>query len=138
MDRYGRLLAWATAALPFAIAHLRRVPVHERVLRLSVLPPEKATLTGIVQAMALSPDGRRLAFVASSEGQSLLWVCPLDSLSAQALPGTEGASGASSPFWSPDNHFIGFFAGGKLKKIDASGAPPQTLCDTAGGADLKR
>jgi len=121
----GVCLLGLLAALPFAIAYLRRAPVDGRVLKFSVLPPEKSTMA---RAMALSADGRRLAFVASSEGQALLWVRSLDSLSAQALPGTEDAF---SPFWSPDGRFIGFFAGGKLKKIDASGAPPQTLCDAA-------
>jgi Tol biopolymer transport system component len=116
------------AAVPFAIAYLRRAPVDERVLKLSVLAPEKATMIGTV-GMAVSPDGRRLAFVAYSEGQSLIWVRTLDSLSAQALPGTEGTQAVSSLFWSPDSRFIGFFAGSKLKKIDASGGPPQTLCD---------
>ena len=37
------------------------------------------------------------------------------------------------PFWSPDSRFIGFFAQGKLKKIDASGGSPQTLCDAPAG-----
>ena len=119
------------AALPFAIAHLRRAPVDERVLKFSVFPPEKASLSGAVPALAISPDGRRLAFLASSEGPSLVWVRDLDSLSARALPGTEGAS---LPFWSPDSRFIGFFSGGKLKRIDASGGPPQALCDTVAGS----
>lgn len=59
---------------------------------------------------------------------------PLDSLSAKPLPGTEGTQ---DPFWSPDSRFVGFFAGGKLKKIEASGGPPQILCDApapSGGA----
>src|SRR6266536_1931073 len=127
----GVCLLGLLAALPFVIAYLGRAPIDERVINLSVLPPEKATMTGAVPTLALSPDGRRLAFVAFFEGRDLLWVRSLDSLSAQALPGTEGASGASLPFWSPDSRFIGFFAGGKLKKIDASGGPPQTLCDAA-------
>jgi hypothetical protein len=53
-------------------------------------------------------------------------------LTTQPLAGTEGAL---APFWSPDNHFIGFFAGGPngtLKKIAASGGPPLTLCDFPG------
>jgi Tol biopolymer transport system component len=129
----GVCLLGLLAVLPFAIAHLRRAPVDERVLKLSVLPPEKATMAGVAPGMSLSPDGRRLAFVASFEGQDLLWVRSLDSVSAQALPGTEGASSPSPPFWSPDSRFIGFFAGGKLKKIDASGAPSQTLCDATEG-----
>src|SRR5262249_36173717 len=37
------------------------------------------------------------------------------------------------PFWSPDSRFIGFFTGGKLKKIDAAGGPAQTLCDAPVG-----
>jgi len=50
--------------------------------------------------------------------------------SAQPVAGTKGAS---FPFWSPDSRFIGFFADGKLKKIDAGGGPPQTLCDAPRG-----
>ena len=125
----GVLLLGLLAALPYAITQLRRAPEDVRVIKLSVLPPEKATLMG--PSMALSPDGRRLAFFATFEGQNLLWVRSLDSLSAQALPGTEGASSLSPPFWSPDSRFIGFFTGEKLKKIEASGGPPQTLCDAA-------
>jgi serine/threonine protein kinase len=127
----GVCLLGLLALLPFAIAHLRGAPTEQRVLRLSLLPPEKVNMTQIVPAMAVSPNGRLVSFVATSEGQTFLWLRSLDSLSAQALPGTEGASGASPPFWSPDSRFIGFFAGGKLKKIEASGAPPQTLCNAA-------
>jgi hypothetical protein len=61
----------------------------------------------------------------------MLWVRPLDSAVAQALPGTEGA--ISSPFWSPDSRSIGFFAGGKLKRIAVDGGPAQTLCDAPDG-----
>jgi Tol biopolymer transport system component len=57
-------------------------------------------------------------------------VRPLDSLSAQRLEGTDDSI---NPFWSPDSRTIGFFAGGKLKKIDASGGPAQTLCDAPNG-----
>jgi len=57
-------------------------------------------------------------------------VRPIDSLQAQPLAGTEGAA---FPFWSPDSRFIGFFADGRLKKIEASGGPPLALCDAATG-----
>jgi len=77
----------------------------------------------------ISPDGQQIAFVAvNAEGKTLLWVRALDALAAQSLAGTEGAS---APFWSPDSRTLGFFAGGKLKKIDVSGGPPITLCDAA-------
>ena len=77
-------------------------------------------------ALAISPDGQRLAFVASSEGQTLLWIRTLDSLASQPLTGTDGAS---SPFWSPDGQYLGFFADGALKKIAVSGGAPVTLCE---------
>ena len=79
--------------------------------------------------VAISPDGRQLAFVssASSGGQNVLWVRPLASVHARSLAGSEGAVGGF--FWSHDSRFIGFFADGKLKKIDVRGGPAQTLCD---------
>src|SRR5262245_64395878 len=79
---------------------------------------------------AVSPDGRRLVFEARArDGKSLLVVRSLDAVAAQSLAGTDGAQ---RPFWSPDGRFIGFFADGKLKKIDVTGGPPVTVCDTAG------
>jgi Tol biopolymer transport system component len=80
---------------------------------------------------AISPDGRRIAFLASSSvgvnvAGSQIWVRSLDTASARPLPGTEGADYL---FWSPDSRFIGFVALGRLKKVDAGGGPPQTLCD---------
>ncbi len=81
-------------------------------------------------SFALSPDGRQLVFAGSDGfGKDILFLRPLDAPEASALPGTEGAS---YPFWSPDSRFVGFFAAGKLKKIDIAGGPPQTLCDASG------
>ena len=64
-----------------------------------------------------------------SAGKNLLWIRPLDSLAVQPLAGTENPS---FPFWSPDGRFLGFFADGKLKKIDASGGPPPDALRRAG------
>jgi eukaryotic-like serine/threonine-protein kinase len=128
-------LAWivaaacALAAVTLAVLHWSHTPEKFRVVRSYV----KATLSsgflfsGQVSGFALSPDGLRLAYVAlNADGKAVLWVRPLDSLQAQALAGTDDAS---YPFWSPDSRNVGFFAGGKLKKIEASGGPPLTLCD---------
>ncbi len=80
----------------------------------------------------LSPDGRRLAMVASdSAGRSMLWVRPLNSRVAQALGGTEGAT---YPFWSADSRFIAFLAGKKLKKVGVAGGEVVTLCDATFGS----
>jgi serine/threonine protein kinase len=81
-------------------------------------------------SFALSPDGRRLAFVGDYQGQPTLWVRPLDAAEAQPLPGTQGAR---RPFWSPDSRSIGFFAASDLKRIDARGGTPQTVTSIIAG-----
>jgi Tol biopolymer transport system component len=76
---------------------------------------------------AVSPDGSRLAFVASGPGaRGQLWVQELASAAAQPLPGTTDATG---PFWAPDNRSLAFYAQGKLKKVSLGGAAPQDLAD---------
>jgi hypothetical protein len=72
-----------------------------------------------------------MAFVAkNADGKQMLWIRPLNSAVAQPMSGTEGAT---FPFWSADSHYVAFFAAGKLNKLDASGGPPQALCDASGG-----
>jgi Tol biopolymer transport system component len=83
--------------------------------------------------IAISPDGRRLTFIArNSDGRRTLWLRSLDAVDPQMLAGTDGAA---SPFWSPDGRFIGFFADGKLKKIDMAGGPATIICDAPNGID---
>jgi eukaryotic-like serine/threonine-protein kinase len=81
-------------------------------------------------SFALSPDGRKLAYVAEEHGLSKLWVRPLDQTSAKTLSGTEGAT---YPFWSHDGRSIGFFAEGKLKRIDVSSGERRVLTDASSG-----
>ena len=117
------------AGLAGTLIHLREPPPQPVPMRFQIPAPEKTSFGNT--GLALSPDGRRLAFIAiGADGRSMLWVRPLDSIAAQALPGTEGAS--YLPFWSPDNRSIGFLVQGKVKKIEASGGPPQTLCEVPG------
>ncbi|MBK9967898.1 MAG: PD40 domain-containing protein [Holophagales bacterium] len=125
------LLATALIALVATLGYARAAKESPRVVRSSLLPPEKASFDHESGTMALSPDGRRIAFVArTDDGKTMLWVRPLDALSAQPLAGTESAT---HPFWSPDSRFLGFFSGGKLRKIDANGGPPQVLCPAPSG-----
>jgi eukaryotic-like serine/threonine-protein kinase len=123
-------LAWlaalvcALAAATFGVLHWSRAPERVRIVRsyVKAMPDSSFLLSGQISGFALSPDGLRLAYVAqTADGKKLLWVRPVDSLQAQALAGTEEAT---YPFWSPDSRTIGFFAAGKLKKIDGSGGPP--------------
>jgi len=81
------------------------------------------------EEMALSPGGEMLAFSATdASGQSSLWIRPLSSTEARKMVQTEGAL---LPFWSPDSQFVGFWAGGKLKKIRRSGGLPEVICNVA-------
>jgi serine/threonine protein kinase/Tol biopolymer transport system component len=127
---WRRALPWAAAvvstiaALIFAVAYVARLSEEPRTLKMSILPPEKATFASALPAA--SPDGRHLAFVATLDGKNELWVRDLDSLAARPLPGTDDAR---FPFWKPDSRVIAFFASGKLKKIDVGGGPALTLCD---------
>jgi serine/threonine protein kinase len=98
-------------------------------LHAEIPPPDKFSLdtTGDAGGMpVLSPQGDKLAFVAHSGETKLLWVRSLSSDSAQAL---EGTAGAAHPFWSPDGRNIGFFAGGKVMRIAATGGPIATVAD---------
>ena len=130
-------VAWAAAgicllaALMLTFVHFRTPPADDaRVLSLSVLMPDKTSFSGRSMP-AVSPDGKNQAFVAGTGNRYNIWVRDLDSLTARSLDGTEGAS---EPFWSPDSRYIGFFAGGNLKRVDPTGGPALALCDLPGGA----
>ena len=99
-----------------------------------ISPPETVLRSGgpSLGRPSISPDGRLLAFNGvGPDGKRLIFVRPMDSLTSQSLSGTEGSGDI---FWSADSLFIGFFAGGRLKKIRASGGPAQTLCDVPPGS----
>ncbi|MBZ5644316.1 MAG: protein kinase [Acidobacteriia bacterium] len=114
----------ALAAVSFT--HFREMPPQPLIVRFQIPLPDK-TIGAIFQ---LSPDGRMLAFTAAAAGRRHMWLRPIDSLTAQAVPGTEDAT---YPFWSPDSANIAFFVPGKLKKIAVAGGPPQTICDAPEG-----
>ncbi len=119
----------AIGATAFSVGYVQRAPRDDSAVRLTFTPPEGVTLADAASGgqVSISPNGQRLVFVATAaDGTRSLWTRSIDSLAAEALPGTEGAS---NPFWSPDSDFVGFFAQGRLKKTAAVGGPVQTLCD---------
>jgi Tol biopolymer transport system component len=79
-------------------------------------------------AVALSPDGKTLVFGAIWGGSPQLYRRAMDQLSAIPISGT---SGGSSPFFSPDGQWVGFIAGGELRKVPLGGGPAVTLCKAA-------
>jgi Tol biopolymer transport system component len=130
--RVGYVVAAAAAVLAVVAAagYLRRSPKLSAPLpiRASLIVPENKG----VEHVALSADGRRLAF---TTGDSL-WIWTLDADAAQRVTpaGTVDFSGLPGlPFWSPDGRFLAFFSDGKLKKVDASGKTIQTICDSEPG-----
>ena len=136
-------IAWGVAAICLTglvatlsinrFGSVNRAPAEVRTYSSSIVLPEGVRLAGPASGrFALSPDGRRLALVASdSAGRSLLHIRRLNSRVTQPLEGTEGAA---YPFWSPDSRFVAFLAQKKLKKVEVSSGEVVTLCDAAFGA----
>jgi eukaryotic-like serine/threonine-protein kinase len=142
MPRFARrraAFAWvlaivaALAAGALAVDRLRHRPAPGQPVRFTIAYPPDVTLANTTQFvewhnLAVSPDGRRIAFVAATGRRPQIWIRPLDRLSAEPVSGTEGAR---SPFWSPDGNSLAFFADEKLKRIPLSGGLAQVLCSTS-------
>ena len=88
------------------------------------LPPGQRLAGLNLTAIAFSPDGSRLVYVASATGPQQLYMKEMDSLEAMPIAGTEGAAG---PFFSPDGQNVGFFTSDWLKKVSIRGGPPEPL-----------
>jgi eukaryotic-like serine/threonine-protein kinase len=133
--RVNRWLAWSIAALILIVAaatvsslHFRSKPSTAELTRLEMNLPENVTF-GPVGFINLSPDGRKFVFIGTGpDGVTRLWLRTLDSLETRPLFGTESNIGLSF-FWSPDSRFVAFETADKLKKIDISGGPPQSICN---------
>ncbi len=119
----------AAAALAF-VAGRSYKPVEQSTF-LHIAPPATLAQMG---SPRVSPNGRFVAFDGfDSTGRASVWVRPLGSATAEPIPSTEGLT--ARPFWSPDSRYIGFMAGGKLKKVPVTGGPAQTICDAPTGYD---
>ncbi len=122
-------LALATIAgialVVFALLRFAQRPAPPPLARMNILLPEKSRAL----SLAVSPDGRFLALVLVKGGKQQIWIRALDSVDMTPLAGTDGAA---DPFWSPESRFVAFFADSRLKKIERSGGPVQTICDALG------
>jgi len=118
-------------AILTAILWKRPAPVARETVKFTFEPPLGTVLLRQGVEPAISPDGRRIAFAArDASGLSAIWLRSLEAEDARRIAGTDGAT---SPFWSPDSQFVGFFAQGKLKKIAIAGGPSQNICSTPPG-----
>jgi len=123
------ILALALAGSSLWIALRPAVRSVTRPIRLTVtLPLGDRLAVGITPAVALSPDGSRLVYVANHGGSTQLYLRSIDRFEATPIPGTEGAE---SPFFSPDGQSVGFFAESKLKTVSLSGGAPLTVCSAS-------
>jgi Tol biopolymer transport system component len=134
MPAWRLRLAWITAALfaglgAVGISLLLRPAPDAPEMRVQIVTPPALAPAGF----ALSPDGRQIVFVASGEEPRRLWLRAVDRTEVQPISGTEDAS---LPFWSPDSRSIGFFASGKLYRVDVGGGLPHFLANSPspGGA----
>jgi eukaryotic-like serine/threonine-protein kinase len=120
-----------TTVLFAAIAvYFYKAAQEKPVLRVLVLPEVNTTMSQ-AGSVAVSPNGKLVAFVALAEGGiNSIYLRPFDALQARRITGTDDAT---FPFWSPDSKMIGFFAQGKLKRVDVLGGPVQNLCDATAG-----
>src|SRR5215203_6305779 len=133
---WRRRLPWLVAAIA-VVANaaalwllMTRVPVQARRVRFQVHAPDGGKFQWILgTSSVISPDGQRLVLVITNEGRTQLFVRGLHTPEPKPLDGTVGAS---HPFWSPDGRSLGFFADGKLKRIEIAGGLPQTICDAPG------
>ena len=106
-------------------------------VQFTIAPPENASFGGpsrpgggTATQLAVSPDGRNIVFVARATTAYQIWLRPVATLEATPIQGTDGGT---FPFWSPDSRAIGFFADGKLKKVQIAGGPPIVLADAPAG-----
>ena len=130
-----RTLAWSAAAAGVAVVTVlawqlvraeRPRPSQQGRFELQ-LPPGVTLTTGGEAMLAISPDGRSVAFVgARADSGSRIYVRAVEGLGARAIPGTEGAT---DPTFSPDGRWLAFHSRGALRKVAIAGGEPQVLCE---------
>jgi serine/threonine protein kinase len=136
--RRRQYLPWALAAfvtLAATAIWLWKPKASQPLMHVEITAPEGTTFGPVGWGqVAVSPDGRLLAFIATGkDGKRRLWLRSLESGAAAPLTGTENAG--LIPAWSPDSRWLGFTANGKFQKIDVvAGGPPQVICEYAAGA----
>ena len=124
-ERAWMALAGALAILAVALGALwarssRRAPASPPGLRATIPLPAGLQLDGVgAPVLALSRDGRTLAYVARGEtGAQRLYVRPLEAADAVLVPDSDTAEG---PFFSPDGRWVAFAVGASL----VGGQPPE-------------
>ncbi len=112
------------ALLALAFVYFSQAPPEKPLRRFSFVPPADINNDDETASLALSPNGRHIAYTTSGSSGGL-WVQDLDQDQPRQLAGTEGAY---LPFWSPDSEFIAYAAGKELRKISVRGGASGLIC----------
>jgi eukaryotic-like serine/threonine-protein kinase len=124
----GASLGLLLLALGFVLAKIATrtaAPAASSVIRFAITPPPGTTIGSMGRrAIAISPDGMRIAFRANSPDGQRLYLREMNSATATPISGTDGAF---DPFFSPDGKWLAFYSSGKLKKLAVNGGTPQPL-----------
>ncbi|HKW25567.1 MAG TPA: protein kinase [Terriglobales bacterium] len=127
-----RTLLWAAlsvllAAVAGVAGWMLKPSPPQPVSRAVITLPPGQRLAGLEEpAVALSNDGKELAYVARQGDSQQIYLRSMDNPQARPIPGTEGGI---DPFFSPDGQWLGFIADQKLKKVALSGEAVVTLAD---------
>jgi len=123
---WGAISLLVAAITGLGVWTMRPIPPQPVSRTVITLPAGQRLAVPDQPAVAISPDGTQLAYVAIQGGAQQIYLRAMASLEATPVSGTEGAI---SPFFSPDSQTLGFFAGGKLKEVPVSGGTVQSLAD---------
>ena len=108
---------------------MERATTRDTRVRVFTLSPEEEATTPVI-----SPNGDHIAYITGGGDESQLWVWDLDQREPRLIPGAEGAT---YPFWSPDSRFIGFAAGGELRKVALAGSASTAICQLPSGREFE-
>jgi serine/threonine protein kinase len=127
----SNLMVGATALLlvcgAFLMGWWQHRPPVPALLSSELELPQGTIVDTLNDSIAISPDGRALAFgLLKSDGTSQLWIRQLGTGQTTPVPDTVGAA---YPFWSPDGASLGYFANGKLMRVDLANSVVQAVCD---------
>jgi Tol biopolymer transport system component len=134
------LVAWSAAGLmalalgvTAAVVWRRPPPDAPEITRSTLELPsdQRLALSPFAYPLALSPDGRRVAYVGEVDGQAQLYVRELDDPTPRAIA---GSAGARQPFFSQDGQSVAFFVDGALQKAGLADARPLRICQVSGAS----
>jgi Tol biopolymer transport system component len=107
--------------------------VPSAVSRMTINLPADFRLDPDRKTLAVSPNGKWIAFSSADHIDSQIYLRAIDSFASKPMPGTENGR---APFFSPDSEWLGFYANNYLKKIRVGGGSPEIICEAIMGGGI--